>query len=302
MQISIFFYINLITEIMKSMIYFFITILLAVTLTSGMEKNSEKNTVITLQATDNYIGSVALTQSADIISARLKLFGLNSTEVKILADKRQITVLLPDNVNVSEVEELITSKGELSFYETYSKEEITKLLGSENKLFKIFKNELNSGIADPRVGCGDNETRRIASKYLASSLPVRNCKLFWGNESAKAGYCLFALKPGQDGKPLLGRSDIESVKIATSDDNRNTKLQIRLKTQAAGIFAEATRADLNKAIAIVIDDMVYSWPVVRSVIAEGEIEVTGSFTTEEAAYFPALFNSEKLPVAFRIVK
>jgi preprotein translocase subunit SecD len=287
---------------MKSIIYFFITIVLALTLTSGVEKNSEKSTIITLQATGNNTGSVELKQSADIITARLKLYGLNSTEVKVLTDKGQLIVLLPDNINLSEVEELITSKGELSFYETYSKEELTKLLGSENKLFKILKNEQNYTNYNPRVGCGDIENRRKADELLASSLPVKNCKLFWGYESDKAGYCLFALKTSQDGNPLLGRSDVESVKIVTSVDRQNTKIQISLKTAAAGIFGDATRANLNKAIAIVIDDRVYSWPVVRSVIEGGEIEVTGSFTPEEAAYFPALFNSEKLPVEFRIVK
>jgi SecD/SecF fusion protein len=287
---------------MKSIIYFFITIVLAITLTSGTGKTSEKDTIITLQATSNNIGSAALKQSADIISARLRLYGLNSPEVRVLADKGQLVILLPDNADVSEIEELITSKGELSFYETYSKEELTKLLGIENKLFKILKNLQNNGNYDPRVGCGDKENRRIADEFLASSLPVKNCKLFWGYESDKAGYCLFALKTGQEGKPLLGRSDIESVKIVTSDGRSDTKIQISLKKAATGIFAEATKANLNKAIAIVIDDRVYSWPVVRSVIAEGQVEVTGSFTPEEAAYFPALFNTEQLPVTFRIMK
>jgi SecD/SecF fusion protein len=286
---------------MKSIIYFFITVVITITLTSGSGKNSEKNKIVTLQATGNNVGSVALKKSADIISARLKLYGINSFDVRILADKGRLDVLLPENTNMSEIGALITSKGELSFYETYSKEEIAGLLNTDNELFKILKNDQNKNNYDPRVGCGDNENKRKADEFLASSIPVNNCKLFWGYESYKSGYCLFALKTGEDGKPILIRSDVESVKIIASD-KQDTKIQMKLKAHAISIFAEATKTNLNRAIAIVIDDRVYSWPVVRSVIAEGEIEVTGSFTPEEAGYFPALFNSEQLPVTFQIVK
>jgi preprotein translocase subunit SecD len=287
---------------MKNIIYLFISAVLAITLTSGNVKDSEENSIITLQATGNNIGSVALKQSADIISARLKLYGINSFEVRILADKGQLTVLLPENASMSEIGALITSKGELSFYETYSKEELVELLKPDNELFKILKIDQNKNTYDPRVGCGDSENRRKAEEFMVSSIHVKNCKLFWGYESYKSGNCLFALKVSQDGKPLLVRSDVESVKIVTPNDKQDTKIQIKLKAQAIGIFADATKTNINRAIAIVIDDRVYSWPVVRSVIAEGEIEVTGSFTPKEAGYFPALFNSEQLPVTFQIVK
>jgi preprotein translocase subunit SecD len=105
-----------------------------------------------------------------------------------------------------------------------------------------------------------------------------------------------------EGNPLLIRSDIESVKIATGKDPMDQKIQIRLKPDAVTIFADATERNLNKAIAIVIDNQVYAYPVVKSAIKGGEIEVTGSFTKSEVNYFPALFNSEQLPVGFKLLK
>jgi len=110
------------------------------------------------------------------------------------------------------------------------------------------------------------------------------------------------LKTDKEGNPLLMRSDIESVKIATMKDSQDTKIQIKLKPSAISVFADATKSNLNKVIAIVIDDQVYSWPVVRNVIEGGEIEVSGSFTEKEVNYFPVLFNSEQLPLSFKLLR
>ena len=80
------------------------------------------------------------------------------------------------------------------------------------------------------------------------------------------------------------------------------RLQLKLKPVMKSVFAEATRNNLNKSIAIVIDGRVFSWPVVRSVIDKGEIEVTGSFTEGEVNYLPVIFNTEKLPATLVLNK
>jgi SecD/SecF fusion protein len=100
----------------------------------------------------------------------------------------------------------------------------------------------------------------------------------------------------------MDRSDIESINIVTGKDPQDHRIQIKLKPAAISVFADATKNNLNKSIAIVIDNKVYSWPVVRNVIEGGEIEVSGSFTEKEVNYFPALFNSEQLPLNFKLLK
>ena len=272
------------------------------TLTSTIQKTSESTKSITLQSRVINVSSALLKQSADIISARLKMSGINLFEIKVSEEKGQLNIVLPDKTDMSEIEGMLTSKGELAFYETYTHNEISDLLKHDNQLFTILTHNQEEKPSDPRVGCTSNENRKVADNYLRSAIPVKNCKLFWGFESKKAGYCLFALKTNEAGKPLLVRSDIESVKIVTGKDTQDSKIQIKLKPAAISLFADATKSNLNKVIAIVIDDQVYSWPVVRNVIEGGEIEVTGSFTAKEVNYFPALFNSEQLPLSFKLLK
>jgi SecD/SecF fusion protein len=287
---------------MKSLIYLIISIVISITLTSAVQKTSESTKSITLQAIGNNVGSVSLKQSADIISSRLKLFGLNSVEVNVSAEKGQVVILLPEKTDITAIEGLVTSKGELAFYETYTHNEIIDLLKPDNQLFNLLNSDKVKNASDPRVGCTNSENKKKTDEYLRSGVHVNNCKLFWGIESEKSGFCLFALKTNLEGNPLIVRSDVESVKIATGKDPQDQKIQIKLKPAAVSIFANATKNNLKKSIAIVIDDKVYSYPVVQNVIEGGEIEVTGSFSEKEVNYFPALFNSEKLTVSFKILK
>jgi hypothetical protein len=287
---------------MKRFIYLFISILLCVSLTSAAQGISGKSKVITLQSTSGDFTSASLKASAGIISARLKLYGLNSTEVTFSEDKGQITVNLPDNAQISDIEGLLTSQGQMAFYATYTPDEIAGIFKPNDPLSQILKSTGGNSTSDPRVGCIGKENKYKADELLKTRGQVSNCRLLWGIESKKSEYCLFALKTSQYGRPLLERSDIESVKTVNASDPKEHLIQIKLTPTATGVFEKATRDNLNKAIAVVIDDKVYSWPVVRSVIEGGEVEISGNFTENEVKYFPVIFNTEQLPVSFKIVK
>jgi preprotein translocase subunit SecD len=287
---------------MKNIIFLIISLVIAITLTSGVQKNEAITKTVTLMAVTLNPESASLKKSAEIISERLKLSGLSTYEVKVVEGKGQLTVLLPEKANITEMEGLLTSRGELTFFETYGKNEITELLKKEDLVFKMLGIDKEQNESDPRIGFTGIENLKKADDYLRTVVPVKNCRLLWGFESEKQEYCLFALRTGMDGKPLLARTDIESVKIIAGENKQDTKIRISLKQSAKSIFAEATRHNMNKAIAIVFDDKVYSWPVVRSVIEGGEIEVTGNFSVKEANYFPLIFNTEQLPLDFKLIK
>jgi preprotein translocase subunit SecD len=287
---------------MKKFIYLIIAVILSITLTSAFQKTSGSTKIITLQSTNINADPSALNKSAGIIASRLKLFGINSSEVKVSATPGQLIVTLPENTDLSDIEGLITSKGEMAFYETFTHSEIKDLLRPDNQIFKILDQDNIKSPSDPRVGCTTDKNRRRAEELVLSFSHLKNCKFCWGAESKKSVNCLFALKTKEDGKPLLTRSDIETVKIAKTTDMDGVKIQIKLKSQAAGIFAEATRNNINKSIAVIIDDKVASWPRVQDAIEGGEIEVTGDFTEKEAIFFPVIFNTDQLPLEFKVLR
>lgn len=287
---------------MKSILYLFISALLVISLSSFAPVSLSGSKIVTLQATERNTEPAALKKSADIISSRLKMYGIRSFEVKVSEGNGQLKVELPDNTDVTEIETLLTSKGDIAFYETFGHSEIKELFRADDKLFGILHQLNDQAPSDPRAGCVEAENYKKADAILHATVPPDNCKFIWGFSSKNSSYCLFALKTVAAGKPTLIRSDVESVNITNSGGTENVKIQIRLKPASASIFADVTRANLNKCLAIVIDDQVYSWPVIKSVIAGGELEVTGDFTVNEMKFFPVIFNTDKLPVSFSIQK
>jgi preprotein translocase subunit SecD len=287
---------------MKSIIYLFIAIVVSIVLTSSYQKTPYGIRTLTLQSTGSNVGPVSLKQSADIVSERLKLFGISSYDVSVLADKGQLRIQLPENNDITDIEGLVSSKGDIAFFETFTHNEIEDMLKPDNQLFRLLNQDNIKSSSDPRVGCTDDNEYKKTDDYLHSSVPLKNCKLTWGTESKKSGNCLFALKTNEKGNPLLIRSDIESVNIAKITDMQGIKIQIKLKPGAATIFAEATRNNIHKCIAVVIDDKVISWPRVQDAIEGGEVEVTGDFTEKEAKYFPVIFNTAQLPLSFKLLK
>ena len=287
---------------MKTIIYLIITSIICVILTSAVQKTSESNKNVILQTTDNKVTSQLLTQSAKIISDRLKIYGLKSFDLSIIADKGQIKVQLPDNFNVSEIEGLLTSKGELAFYETLTLKEIADLLKNNNRLNQL-KNDPKTSPSDARIGCATFENKEMVDtveNYLKSINLLSNHKLFWGLKKDKSVTCLYAVKTNDAGKALLVRSDIETIKSSPDKNSQAFTIEIKLKPTSAKIWANATRNNFGKPIALVIDDKVFYTPVVKTTIENGLCEITGNLSQKEADYFLALVNNERLPLSFII--
>lgn len=99
---------------------------------------------------------------------------------------------------------------------------------------------------------------------------------------------------------LLTNKDIENVKYDNKEAYREIK--IKLKESSADLWADATRRNMDRAIAIVLDDSILSAPVVRSVITGGNLSITGDFSETEARYITAIANNGELPVQFYVLK
>ena len=75
---------------MKTIINLFITSLICITLVSATRKSSESKKNVILQTIDSKVTPQLLTQSAKIISDRLRIYCQESFDISILTDKGQI--------------------------------------------------------------------------------------------------------------------------------------------------------------------------------------------------------------------
>ncbi|HAX46280.1 MAG TPA: protein translocase subunit SecD [Nitrospinaceae bacterium] len=77
---------------------------------------------------------------------------------------------------------------------------------------------------------------------------------------------------------------------------------ITFNSIGAMIFQEVTRENVKKRLAIVLDDNVYSAPVIQEEIAGGRAQITGQFTTEEARDLAIILRAGALPAPVIILE
>ena len=87
-------------------------------------------------------------------------------------------------------------------------------------------------------------------------------------------------------------------------DNLNNSSVVNFKLDGFGAkkFAYATKNNIGKRLAIIIDDKVVSAPVVRDAITTGNGQISGSFSVEEANNLSIVLRSGALPAPMSIIE
>ena len=112
---------------------------------------------------------------------------------------------------------------------------------------------------------------------------------------------------GDDGGAyLLGKQYVSGKNLTKADTvfDQFGKAAVSIKVNAEGarLFDEATAANVGKQIAIVLDNLVISAPVVQQRISGGEAQITGKFSTEEANRLAIMLRAGALPVGVEILE
>jgi SecD/SecF fusion protein len=66
------------------------------------------------------------------------------------------------------------------------------------------------------------------------------------------------------------------------------------------LWKEMTARNVNEPIAIVVDNEVYSAPLVRAAIEHGKCQITGDFSTSEVNRLVSIFENGELPLSFNL--
>jgi preprotein translocase subunit SecD len=85
------------------------------------------------------------------------------------------------------------------------------------------------------------------------------------------------------------------------DEQGGWVVSFALDSQGARVFGEFTEANIGKQLAIVLDDTVYSAPVIRSKIGEGRGQIEGGFTAETARDLAIVLRAGALPAPVQII-
>ena len=147
----------------------------------------------------------------------------------------------------------------------------------------------------------------LAMKQVKDVLP-RNLSLKWGVKAIdekEQFFELYAIKvTNRDGTPALGGDVVTDANADFVQQAGRSEQQVSMAMNAEGAKAwdRLTKENIGKAIAIVLDDMVYSAPNVNDEITGGRSQITGHFTPEEAKDLANVLKSGKMAASVHIVQ
>ncbi|MCR4958790.1 MAG: protein translocase subunit SecDF [Prevotella sp.] len=112
---------------------------------------------------------------------------------------------------------------------------------------------------------------------------------------------LYAIKvTDPQGKPAMSGDVIVSASDGY-DQMGKPDVSMQMDSKGTREWARLTRENINKSIAIVLDDVVYSAPNVNSEIDGGNSQITGNFTIEDTKDLANTLNSGKMPAPMSIL-
>jgi len=166
-------------------------------------------------------------------------------------------------------------------------------------------------VPGPVVGLAAQKDTAKINKYLHSadvrSLIPSNMKFLWDvkpNKNSKV-FKLYAMKlDGADNGPVL-TGDV--INDARADNSQKGDPEVIMTMNSAGaekwraITAEASSGTNKKAVAIVLDDNVYSAPLVQNEISGGVSSISGDFSIDDTKDLANVLKAGRLEAPARIV-
>lgn len=169
------------------------------------------------------------------------------------------------------------------------------------------KNEHRPAIAYVAISDTPRLNTYLDMPQVKEVLP-RNLKFLYGalnptQQKSSKTVDLYAIKtvPGTR-QPLLGGEHVVDARADVDATNGGYEITMSMDNQGAKIWKKMTGDNINKCIAIVLDNEVYSAPNVEGEISGGNSSITGNFSAQEAQDLANILQTGKLPAPARIVQ
>ena len=208
------------------------------------------------------IKKLATEQALETIRNRIDQFGVSEPDIRLQGEKR-ILIQLPGIKDTKRAKDLIGRTALLEF----------KLLDENHDLNAAMQGNVPPG-SEVLYGIKeDPETKRIIkTPYLIKK------------------------------RTLLTGAHLMDARVQIDSQYNEPYVSIDFDKKGGRDFARITGANVKKRLAIVLDNKVYSAPVIQEKITGGEARITGNFTTEEARDLAIALRAGALPAPVNILE
>jgi len=244
---------------------------------------------ITLNLKDSeitFINTNAVNQSLEIIRNRIDQFGV-AEPVIIRQGSDEIVIQLPGVKDPKRAMKLLGETAQLEF----------KLVADTAgiNLQELIEQAKSNG------QWTEGEERKKLNRALQNRLP-QNTEIYFEKDKDK-----------QTGQEIIRPLLLENQTLMTGDMVKNAQVRIGgqfnepyvgidLTGRGGKIFAHLTEKNVNRQMAIVLDEIVRSAPSIREKIMGGSAQISGSFSHEEAADLAIILRVGALPAPVDIIQ
>jgi len=226
-----------------------------------------------------------LSQSLEVLRNRIDQFGVTEPVI-VRQGTDQIVVQLPGIQDPQRAMDLIGQTAQLEF----------KLVDdvAQVNIQQLIDEALQDGRLKP--GYTTEEVNRV----LADKIPPGDEILFEKRRDRETGRIetvpLLVKK-----KVLLTGDAVKDAKV-TYDEYGEPQVSFTFNRRGGELFAKITAENVKRRLAIILDNVVKSAPVIEERIGGGRGRIHGSFTTEEAKDLAIVLRSGALPASVKIVQ
>ncbi|HHB75794.1 MAG TPA: protein translocase subunit SecD, partial [Desulfobulbus sp.] len=244
---------------------------------------------ITLRLTKDEIDFIkknAVNQSLEIIRNRIDQFGV-AEPVILRQGENEIVVQLPGVKDPKRAMGLIGQTAQLEF----------KLVADDAgiNLQKLIDQAIKAGQWKP------DESRKKLNLALQSRLPKGTEVYFQrivDNKTKKERRVPILLKS----QVLMTGEMVKNAQVRIGGSFNEPYVSLDLTGRGGKIFGDITAKNVDKRLAIVLDDVVRSAPVIREKILGGKAQISGSFTHAEATDLAIVLRVGALPAPVEIIQ
>ena len=234
------------------------------------------------------IEEFAVLQALETIRGRVDEFGVAEPQI-FRQGKDRIVVQLPGVTDPERAKKIIGKTAVLEF----------RLLDDEQDIFSRYARRLPKGIyLSTEVGTGGKRVSYLWSEdynklyeFVKKITPPLGRVIFIGKAERGNFWRTYLLHAEV---PLTGRY-LTDARVRMDAVTNQPFVLLRFNSEGADIFEELTAQNVGKRLAIILDEKVYSAPVIRERITGGTAVIEGQFTIEEARDLATVLRAGALP-------
>lgn len=266
----------------------------------------------------------AINRAFEIVRSRIDKFGTSQPNIQRLQGTSKIQIELPGVNNPERVRKLLQGVAQLRFWKVCDFQELLKtleaidaLLTKEEQVAQTAKGPATQETVKPpkikKLGYrltyavqDVSAIQQILDRSDVKSMFPKDLLWLWDvkpHQDAKGveTLTLYPIKAGRGSLPLL-EGDVITDARQVFDEQGKSAVSMQMNGRGAKMWKNITASNIGKAIAITLDDQVYSAPVVNTEIPNGSSQISGNFSIEEARDLANILKAGSLPAPVKITE